>query len=93
MGIIAILGSDQLIKEARRTVSVCFNIIADFPAHGTIYEERVKRELSLLAERAANAHPRISAANFFDLNQNIFFSFLISSTTYAIIIMQLNNFM
>lgn len=78
--------SDQTIKEAQRSVSICYAL-----------EENVnvgvedKRKLLELAEMIKLRPPCITAAGFFVVDRRVLFTILNITTTYFIVIIQFHT--
>lgn len=74
---------DQTVKEARRTISLCYSMREN--DHITT---EAKQELQLLAETVAHNCPYLTAADFFIMDRRIIFGVFSITTTYFIAIIQ-----
>ncbi|KAG5880343.1 hypothetical protein JTB14_019822 [Gonioctena quinquepunctata] len=74
-----------LLREARRTTTICYNIIDALQYDSTQEAEVLKRELRHFVDQVAQRTPRLSAAGFFNIDFTMM-GFIISSITSYIIV-------
>lgn len=77
---------DQTVREARRTISLCYIMRED---------ERIateaKNELQHLAHIVAHNCPSLTAADFFNMDRRVIFGVFSITTTYFIAIIQFHT--
>lgn len=79
---------DSAAKEAYKTASIAYKLLARLPINPTDAQEVLKEDLILLCNQSANRCPIFSAAGFFNVDLTMLSSIVASVTTYFIVIIQ-----
>lgn len=92
MGVVVAATCDITTKEAKRTATICYNLLLDVPAVSNNVQDRILREeLILLANQATHQCPHFSAAGFFRVDYTMLFGLLGTVTSYIIVLIQINK--
>lgn len=90
MGIVIAVTCEMTTKEAKRTSTICYNLLLSIPDTSTNYQNRVlRKELILLAHQVSNQLPRFSAAGFFNVDYYLLFGLLGTLTSYTVVLIQI----
>lgn len=77
----------MVIVEKRKTATICYQILANFPGTNNKHGEEIVEELHLLMEQSILLHPEISAMGLFVPNRKLMLGMASFGTSHIIVLL------
>lgn len=88
-GITLASNCDKVVKEARKTGAITYEILTNIPRGRNT--DILREEFSIIGKRVTTRCPKFTAAGFFNVDYTMVFTILGAFTSYIVVIVQINK--